>query len=365
MNIRYPNYEECITNIPCSVLKYFGLDAKHNTIKEIDEELKSNPKNVVVMLFDGMGYNLINRILDENTFLRKNMIKDISSVCPSTTTASTTSMMSGLNPCEHGWCGWDNYIPTIGKIVSMFPNKYKDTDILVSDKNISKDVFPYKSVTDRINEETEYYSKILFPFGTDPYKDLNDMGKRINSLCKKDGKKFIYAYSEEPDTTMHLTGTDSKETKEMFEKINDFCENLCGKLDDTLIVITADHGHINFKNILLKEDYPDFFDTLDGNTWLEGRFCCFKVKNEKEFLKLFKKYFINDFILKSKKELLDENILGVGEYAKNFEASLGDYYALAIGNKGFKYDVIRHEFQSTHAGLTEDEMRIPLILKRK
>ena len=110
MKLLSPNYEECITNLACSILKYFEVPYKHNTIKEIDESLKSNPKNVVVILFDGMGYNLINRILKEDSFLRTNMVKPISSISPSTTTASTTSILSGLNPIEHGWLGWDMYI---------------------------------------------------------------------------------------------------------------------------------------------------------------------------------------------------------------------------------------------------------------
>ena len=39
----------------------------------------------------------------------KNRIKSITSVFPPTTTAATTSMLSGLNPNEHGWLGWDLY----------------------------------------------------------------------------------------------------------------------------------------------------------------------------------------------------------------------------------------------------------------
>jgi len=34
------NYEDCITNLACSIRKYFEVEYKHNTIKEVDEVLE-------------------------------------------------------------------------------------------------------------------------------------------------------------------------------------------------------------------------------------------------------------------------------------------------------------------------------------
>ena len=59
MDTKKPNYDECITNLACSMLKYFEVPYKHNTIKDVDDMLdKYNPKNVVVILYDGMGYDI-------------------------------------------------------------------------------------------------------------------------------------------------------------------------------------------------------------------------------------------------------------------------------------------------------------------
>ena len=117
------NYDECITNIACSIRKYFNLSYQHKTLKEIDEILeRDNPKNVIVILFDGMGANILNRTLDNNSFFRENKIKEMTSVFPATTTAATTSMRTGLNPCEHGWLGWNTYIPELNKVITLFMN---------------------------------------------------------------------------------------------------------------------------------------------------------------------------------------------------------------------------------------------------
>lgn len=96
MKIVYPDYNNSIVNIASSIEKYFDLDNKVPSLKFLDNILENEkPKNVVVILFDGMGSNLIKEKL-KGKFLDKNMILTLSSTCPATTTAATTSIMTGL-----------------------------------------------------------------------------------------------------------------------------------------------------------------------------------------------------------------------------------------------------------------------------
>ena len=70
------NYNECITNLACSIRKYFELDYKHNTIDYIDKILEERkPKNVVTILFDGMSSNIIDNILPSDSFMIRNRLK--------------------------------------------------------------------------------------------------------------------------------------------------------------------------------------------------------------------------------------------------------------------------------------------------
>ena len=124
----YPDYKNNIVNIAGSIEKYFDLKSEVSSLGEIDEVLNTyKPKNVVVILFDGMGYNLINEKLP-NSFLVNNMVKRITSTCPATTTSATTSIMTGKYPCTHGYLGWDMYYKKENVFVTMFTNKYKDSD---------------------------------------------------------------------------------------------------------------------------------------------------------------------------------------------------------------------------------------------
>ena len=364
MKIIYPDYEKCLTNLTNSILKYFDITPYHKTLKELDKVLEeSNYDNIILLIYDGMGSNILSRNLNENSFLRKHKIEDIKAIFPPTTTASTTTLLSGLNPCEHGWLGWDLYFKCLDETVTMFLNTKKDTNILVSEENMAQKYFSYKSIIDLINEKYKAFK--LMPFGDNAYNDLADLNNKVINLCKEKGKKFIYAYYDEPDHTTHNEGTDSNITVKLYEEIDKSTKELYEKLKDTntLVIVTADHGHINSKDITLS-DYKDIFNLLKHDISIEGRACAFFIKEGKsqEFEQLFNKYFKDDFILYTKEEVIKNKLFGKGTENKYFKDSLGDYLAVAITNKYFRYNENSVKLTSMHAGLTEDEMLVPLII---
>ena len=55
-------YDNSIVSLASSIRRYFELDVYHNTLSDIDKILEEyKPKNVVVILFDGMGSILIKK----------------------------------------------------------------------------------------------------------------------------------------------------------------------------------------------------------------------------------------------------------------------------------------------------------------
>ena len=148
----FVDYNNSIVNLACSILEYFGAESEHSTLKEVDELLKYQYKNVVILLFDGLGVDTLQYHLSENVFFRKNLIKEYSSVFPPTTTSATTSIESGLTPLEHGWLGWSLYFSEINKIVNAFINTEKDTEIHVADYHVASQILPYKSIYEKIRD---------------------------------------------------------------------------------------------------------------------------------------------------------------------------------------------------------------------
>ncbi len=360
------NYNECLTNLACSIRKYFGLEYKHNTLDYIDTILNEyKPRNVVTILCDGMGSNIMDRMLEQDTFLLRNRLKPITTVFPATTVAATTSMLTGLNPCETGMLGWDMYYKDIDKTISVFMNSEKGDDegkVLPEAIEYNRTHMIRKSISEDINEKGVYKGYNLFPFGEDCYKDLDDMFVRIESLCENDDRKYIYAYDTEPDHTMHEIGCDKDEVRDIIVDLNKRIEDLSSKLKDTVIFVIADHGHCNVKNLFIK-DYPDIEACLLRNTSIEQRAVNFFIKPDKKdiFVNLFNKHFSSDFDLYSKQEVIESQLFGDGIENDIFRDALGDYLAVAKTNKTLLY-IGSELLKSQHAGCTDDEILIPLIV---
>jgi hypothetical protein CLOSPO_01552 len=360
------NYNECLTNLACSIRKYFNLEYKHNTLQYIDEILNEyNPKNVVTILCDGMGSNIMDRMLENNSFLIKNRLKAITTVFPATTVAATTSIMTGLNPVETGMLGWDMYYKDIDKTISVFMNSEKgdiECNPLPEAIDYNKKNMIRKSIDKEINEQGKYKGYKLFPFGEDHYETLDDMLNRIEILCNQEGKKYIYAYDTEPDHTMHEIGCDRPEIKDIITERNDKIEKLSNKLNNTIIFVIADHGHYNVEDIFIK-DYPNIEECLLRNTSLEPRAVNFFIKKDKkeQFTTLFNKYFADDFDLYSKEDVIEFRLFGDGKENRIFRDALGDYLAIAKTNKTLIYNG-SEILKSQHAGYTDDEILVPLIV---
>lgn len=361
------NYNECLTNLACSISKYFGCSYSHNTLDYVDKLLEEKkPKNVITILFDGMGSYILDKHLDKASFFMKNKYKDITSVFPATTVAATTSIRTGLNPVETGMLGWTLYFDECDSTFVTFFGCKKDDDTwtpLDDAKSYIKKYLTKKEVTSRINEETNHKGYLVTPFNDEGYKDLDDMFLKIeNIINSSDDMKYIYAYNDEPDHSMHDYGTDDEYITELIKKREEKVYELSKKLKDTIIFVIADHGHLNEEDILLSE-YPDFLECLKELPSIEPRACNFFVKDgmNQKFEELFKKYFGEYFNLYTKEEVINNKFFGDGEENEKFRSELGDYLAISHSKKVFIYKG-DYRLKSHHAGNTKEEVFIPLIV---
>lgn len=134
--LQLANYNNSIVNLACSIKKYFDLDYNHNTLDSVDKILeKEMPPNVVVMLFDGMGSRLIERILGKNSFLYKNMKDEIFSVVPSTTMAATTCVLIVIKKQSKIYCYYHKFMVLC---IQMRKSSYNKSDIGLARQFYSK-----------------------------------------------------------------------------------------------------------------------------------------------------------------------------------------------------------------------------------
>ena len=63
-------------------------------------------------------------------------------------------------------------------------------------------------------------------------------------------------YYDNPDNLLHAFGINSDIVKKEFERINSSLEFLCNNIEDSVVIILADHGHIDTKHYIL-DDYAN------------------------------------------------------------------------------------------------------------
>lgn len=367
-NIVLPDYKNSIANLPNSILKRLGVSVNGDTLPLLDKYLEKNYKNIVVILLDGMGKAILERHLKTDGTFRSHLAGIYSSTFLSTTVAATTSVMSGLQPCQHAWLGWDCYYPQVNENVTVFLNKIQATEIPAAEYNVAWTLTPYESVTDKIKKAGKE-AHIIAPFLDSEINSFEKICEQIKKICmeKSDEQKtaecpgYIYAYWNQPDGILHTYGCGSNEAHECIVDLEKQVAELADELDDTLIVVTADHGHIDTDFIYI-QDYPELYDCLVRKPSLEPRVLNLFIKDGKKdfFEKEFNRLFGEKFILMPTEEMISKNLMGTGKPHQLFRSMLGDYLAIATSDLSIYAN--GQKFVSLHGSLTPDEMLIPLIV---
>jgi hypothetical protein len=361
----FPCYDESLVSVSTSILKFYNIDNPgHQSLKVLDKILNQRkPKNIVLMLFDGFGYNLMQRNLPEDSFLKSHIVRPISSTFPPTTVAATTAVASALYPIESAWLGWFSYFKEIDDIVTTFSNLRQSNGEPVKGPNLASKYMPYTSIGTRIHAKNPEVRFTEIATYLDEHLTLPQMASQIHNLLSTKERNFIYCYWPDPDHTMHEKGVLNSNTIKIERKIDNFIKKLtANKPDDTLYIIIADHGLIDTKYVYLK-DYPTLFAQLKRSFSMENRAASLWVKNVETFKNEFAKTnLVNYFILYDKKTFLESGLLGKGTKHPMVDELVGDVIVIAKDKYSLAIEKSDQEFIGIHAGLTEDELLVPLIV---
>lgn len=376
--IRYPDYNNSILNLITSILKYYNVESNHSSLKKLDERLNKKYKNVVFIILDGMGEHILKNISSDG-FFRNHELDCITSVYPSTTTAALTTYYSGKPPYESGWIAWSQYFKEYGRAIDMLSHQESyQCDSLKNQKiNVFDTVVNYTPIFQKIEKASPNVKAYeITPAYSDTRSNrsirsnsIEEICENIDMLCKNPDEKFILAYCDNPDGTLHKFGCNSDEVKDIIKNSENQIEKMCSNLsDDTIVIISADHGHKDINKVYNLLDYPEIQDCLIMPASLESRSLALWVKEDrkKEFEELFNKEFGNDFLLLTKEQVLEKHLLGYGQKHNKIDDFIGNYLALSISDSIIKIETYladgKKVKKSTHCGLTKDEMEVPLIV---
>lgn len=362
--MKKPDYNNSILNVSATFLNHYNVPTEYSSIKVLQDELKKGYNHIIYILLDGMGVSTIKNHLSEDDALRKNLQREITSVFPPTTVAATTSVLSVLPPISNGHLGWVQYFKNEDTDLVVFLN----TDFYTHKKqteNLKEKYLGFKNILEQINEvnptiNCSSYFPSFIEGGSDSFSEEIE---RVLITTHNTDQSFNYLYWTEPDLTSHVHGTKSTELHKVMKDLNaDFEDLISNVAEDTLVVVIADHGLTDIVEI-------PFYECIALNNMLlrkpsiEPRAASFFVKEQElvKFKNLFNLMFGDSYHLYSKKEFLDSHLLGYGDKHPLVDDFLGDYIAVATSNKMFIFNESKG-YISHHAGLSEEEMMVPLII---
>ena len=376
-----PNYEHSILNTITSILKYYNVETKHKSLESLDKLLEKKYKNVVFIVLDGMGEHILNNLSNNGYFFNKK-IDCVTSVYPSTTTAALTTYYAGKSPYETGWIAWSQYFKEYGRTIDMLSHKesYKGENFKGAKIDVFKEIVNYTPIFEQIEKASpDVKAYELTPTYSDKRSkrsiradNIDEIILNIEMLCENPGEKFILAYCDNPDGLLHKFGTDSTEASTYIKETEQKIEKMCKELDeDTIVIISADHGHKNIEKAYTMLDYPEIQECLILPPSLESRTVAFWVKEDmrRQFEEKFNSVFGEEFLLMTKEEFLQKNLLGFGKKHPKIDDFIGNYIALSISSSIIRIETFWSDGKpvkkSTHCGLTKEEMEVPVIVIKK
>ena len=379
-DIKLPDYNHSILNTITSILKYYNIETNHNSLGILDNRLNSKKyRNIVFIILDGLGEHILKNI-SPNGFFSHNEIDCVTSVFPSTTAAALTTYYSGKPPYETGWIAWSQYFKEYGRSIDMLSHNESYTGEPIKDPvlDVFKTIVNYEPVFERIEKASPNVKayEIMPSYAERKSKrtltadTVDELIDNIELLCENPNDKFIMAYCDNPDGILHKFGTDSLEAKDFVLNIETLLQQMCDNLsDDTLVIISADHGHLNIENPHSILDFPELLECLYMPVSLESRTITFWVKDDMKqtFEKRFNELLKDEFMLLTKDEFVNKkHLLGYGTIHPKVNEFLGDYIAISISNSILNIANYLTEGKkikkSSHCGLTKEEMEVPLIV---
>ena len=366
MSWRAPDYSNCCLNLISSIAGYFGCPLQHPKLPFLEEKLKGRRyQNIIVMLFDGMGMELLTRALPEDSFLRTHLGHVLSAVYPSTTTNATTAIECGLSPREAGWLGWTLYFPQIDKPVDIFTNLSNGQP--AADYSVADRFLPRPMIFPRITAAGQAEACHVSRYGDIRVDTVDELFDTVLSLARDEKRRYIYTYCGDPDHTMHEEGCTAESVLAFVRNLDERVRKLAGELPgDTLLLLTADHGLVDAEFHYLEEEAPEITDMLLRSPTVEARAVAFHVKPQwlADFPAAFEHHFGGHFLLMTGEAFI-RDYLGGGQTRPEVFSIVGDYMALSLDRWCIQEKRPERPLKGVHAGLTDEEMLVPLIVAKE
>lgn len=397
----FPYYDGLsLPNVTHSIAEILGVPLPHSSplLPEVWQQDVPHAKRVVLFLMDGMGYQHLNQLIEDDPELHDavldlNMGRNfvpLSSIAPSTTAVALTSLWTGATPSETGITGTLMFLRELSLLNNMLtftPLYGRHPQDVVADWGITpENVVKSKGMIQHLEENgvpayivthKQYVgtglSRILHRGGENiiTHKGQTDFMHRVRSVLEdtRDEHCYVGIYWDAVDALAHEYGVDSpivsNEIREKIFALRDLSFRRDAMGDETLFILMADHGHKNATNrIDLAQDellYSAMQMSLCGDerhAYMYLRHGTMEVVKER----------IESHYAESLTYIESHKAIKSGYFGKNpspeLQHRIGDLILLPRSGYILSDPYLGSlPMISRHAGLTDDEMLIPFIWK--
>jgi Type I phosphodiesterase / nucleotide pyrophosphatase len=394
-----------LLNLPATVLAAFGAANADDPppLTDLDPALLDGVRQIVVVLADGLGTWQLKRFCAEGVtpFLARMLeraaarehaqLLDCTTVFPSTTAAALTTMHTARTPQEHGNIAYFVWLDEFEQVTAMLrwgPAITRRGSYFDDAKKDPQQYVKVSSIHGRLRERG-VVTYLIEPeiFRNEPMKRMHareatyvgyilpsTMGVRLRELIESrphgTAPSYVYAYWSGIDSASHLYGPMSGEAKAEAAAFDLSLGRAIGDRapGDTLVMLTADHGHA-FTD-------PDKLVDVLGDQELramlrnpiagEPRLVFLHTDHADLVKQHLEERWPGVFTLLDRDELIDGGFFGRGDPTMA-RRRIGEVCAMLTGDRGARImrvdgQDIRH--RGSHGGMSADEMRIPVLAWR-
>ncbi|UPW00469.1 alkaline phosphatase family protein [Halorussus gelatinilyticus] len=256
----FPDYEGyCFANVPHTVAAALGVETGRTLPDDALAGVSDEFERVLVVLVDGLGFRQWRRERDRHPLLDRlstvGRVTPLTSVYPSETAAAMTTFHTGALPVEHGVVGWNVYEPTTDEAFEALPFQTKDGDEPAVSRSEVADADPlYPELADAgvSSHHVVPFDETTAGATTRVYESLDEFPVTVaETVADAADPAYCFAYLDHVDAAAHESGTESADYRETVGEVFDALDAVVSKLDaegtadETLLVVTADHGHVN------------------------------------------------------------------------------------------------------------------------
>lgn len=399
----YPFYNGLsIANLPSSLCAWLGVEAPPSSAPALDPLVQSlwdrTFRDVILFVVDGFGLDMLQSTMsDPDPELRawrglpqEAALAPLTSVVPSTTATALTTFWSGALPAEHGVVGYEVFLKEYGLVANMIlhspasyygdngslrmagfrPETFLPVPLLgphLKRQGVSAYAFLHRSISN-----SGLSNGLHQEAAAAPVYALSDLFANLADLLDSPApaRRYIYVYWGNLDDMSHRYGpADPRVRRELFylsQQLGIFLKDRAARsADKTLLVLTADHGHIHTPRNPAFEvrNHPRLLDCLTMLPSGEARlpYAYLRPGRETQFQEYLEQTWDGCFKAFPTATLIQAGLWGNREISPLLAERTGDRVIIPQGGEYWYFGSKENQLLGRHGGLSRTEMLVPFL----